>query len=180
MSEHETPNPESLNRDRLNKLTQQALAPGSLFGKDLELTEQDRQQFQVIADRADAALASHYEDPAWQEYERLAQEGGDKGVLTSFSYHQGLRVPTWCVDGGEGDDVAVKKVLIASPNSDDKRPGIEVPSRVFNLVHWTNTINSLRSYVRQSNDTVKGRSTKDLGDALHGLGVLLNGTPETE
>ncbi len=157
-----------LDRVRLGQITQKALEPGALFGRDFDLSDSDREQLQMVVTGAETNLAQGYLDPAWQEFESLMKEGDEKGVLMAFATHQGTNVPAWCIDGGEA--AVVKKVRL----NDGDRPAIEVPTRVFNLYHWTRTIESLKQFVTTSSKTLKGTSTKKLGSDLSNLSHLIH------
>jgi len=160
------PQPE-LDRALLNDVMSRALTPGTLFGRGLDLSERDREQFSVVVGLAENKLAPNYEDPEWQAFQALVQEGSDKGVLMSFASQEGSNVPSWCVNGGES--ATVKKIRLA----DSGTPAIEVPAKIFNLFHWQITTESLSKYITSSNDTLKGRMTKYLGQDLQQLSQLL-------
>src|SRR3989344_1141677 len=124
-----------LDTARLNAIMHTALEPGVLFGRGLDLTDADRDQFGRIVDIVESTLAPGYEDPAWKEYEALVEEGSAKGAILSLTTHEGTNVNTWCVDGGA--DAEVKK--IKRETEDGIQNGIQVPSRIFYLVHWHET-----------------------------------------
>jgi hypothetical protein len=71
-----------LDRDRMNELIRASSQTGVYFGRGLELTDYDRIQFSLIADAVDGVLEPEYNDPAWQSFQSLVDEGATKGVLT--------------------------------------------------------------------------------------------------
>lgn len=162
-----------LNPDILNDITRSALVRGALFGRGVDLTEQNRAQLLLVADRAGALLESQYEDPQWKRFEQLIDEGRRKGALTSFGFQPDTNVPPWCIDGGP--DAPVRKALTEAGTA-----AIEVPSSVFNLYHWTLTIRSLRSYATTSSETLFGRSAKGMGRDLYQLSHLLRWSSSDE
>ena len=123
-----------------------------------------------VAASAETILEPSYNDPDWAAFQALAQEGGDKGVLLSFTSHNGTNIPTWCVDGGQ--EAAVKKI-----RTDAGKAAIEVPSKVYNLFHWTNTVKAVNEYAAASNETLHGRAAKALGRDLQQLAHLI-GKPD--
>jgi len=163
-------------RDRLNELTVAARQPGALLGRDVQLTDEDRQRLVAIADTVDERIAPFYDDPRWIKMSELIEEGGRKGVLTSFSTHPNTNVDTWLIDGGEEADV--KKVL--RQTDEGERPAIEVPTGLFNAYHYRQTSKQLREFATKSDDTLKGRSAKKLGFALLQLGSYTRKTNKSD
>lgn len=163
---------EQADRDRLNELTLAARRPGALLGRDVQLSNEDRERFVAIADTVDERIAPIYDDPRWVKMNELIEEGTKKGVLFSFITHENTNVDTWLVDGG--DDAKVKKTLIHTDKGDT--PGIEVPTGIFNAYHWQNTSQQLRELATKSDDTLKGRSARSLGFALWQLGSFIQTT----
>lgn len=159
-----------LNRELIGDLAKRTSITGSCFGRDIVLTQGEREQVTLIADMAQVPLdtSAALLTKELTTYEALLQEGTEKGVLLSMVSHQNTRVPTFIVDGGEG--AVVKKVLRS-----DSRPGIQVPTQLFLLIHWQKTIDALNSYgIRGiTNETLNGRSTKDLATALNQIGHYL-------
>jgi len=166
----------ALDTVRLNELMQASLEPGVLFGRGVELTENDRNQFNQITANVEKVLDPMYQDADWQAFMALVDEGTKKGVLMSFAAHEGTSVPTWCVNGGE--DPAVKKIMRTSEGG--SAPGIQVPDKIFNLYHWKNTNETLKQYVARSNETLRGTSPKQLGQALKHLASFVKQTRASE
>lgn len=162
-----------LDRGALNALTSKALEPGVYFGRGLDLRDEDRTQLKLVAASAEAIIEPGYQDPAWNEFQKLVDEGDRKGVLISFTSHEGTKVPSWCVDGGE--EAAVKKI-----RTDSGRVAIQVPSRVFNQYHWTATIRSIKKYAGYSDELLRGQSTKVLGENLYQLSHLISAKPQED
>lgn len=165
-----------LDKKRLNELTRQALTPGTLFGKNIELTDHDKEQFKLIVSMAQTKLEPLYNDPDWQAFMKLVDEGDSKGVLLSMTSHEGSNIPTWCIDGG--DDPAVKKVLRTTEHG--TAAGIQVPSRVYNLYHWHNTVKALKDYTTRTEATLKGTSAKPLGQALQQLASFVKQSEQVQ
>lgn len=163
---------EQADRDRLNELTIAARRPGALLGRDVQLSDEDRQRFVAIADAVDERIAPIYEDADWIKMNQLIEEGIGKGVLQAYSTHRNTSVDTWLMDGGKGADV--KKVRHQTDNGE--KAGIEVPTGLFNAYHWQNTSQSLRELATKSDDTLKGRSARSLGFALWQLGSYIQTT----
>jgi len=161
-----------LDRAALNALTERAQEPQTYFGRGLELSDYDREQLAIVATTADKILEPSYSDPDWKAFEDLVKEGSDKGILRSFTTHKGTNIPTWCIDGG-------RKTTVKKIRTDADQVAIEVPSRIFNLYHWTNTVESIKNYAVSSNETLRGRDTKNLGRNLQQLAQLI-GKPDTE
>jgi len=165
-----------IDREKLNIITQKAFEPGVYFGKGLELTMQDRAQFELVLSKGEVMLETLYEDPDWKIFLNLVDEGSKKGVLMSFTNHKDTNVPTWCVDGGEKAEV---RKIRRTDGTGQSAPAIEVPTRIFNLYHWHNTLETLRGYATRSDEFLRGTSPKPLGQALYNL-VHLIGKTETE
>ncbi len=163
---------EQADRDRLNELTLAARRPGALLGRDVQLSDEDRQRFVAIADAVDERIAPIYEDPDWIKMNQLIEEGIGKGVLQAYATHQNTSVDTWLMDGGKGADV--KKVRRQTDIGE--KAGIEVPTGIFNAYHWQNTSQQLRELATKSDDTLKGRSARSLGFALWQLGSFIQTT----
>lgn len=157
-----------LDREALNAVMLAGSEPGVYFGKGLDLTPHDREQFQNVINKTEAALEPQYQDPDWIKFMELVAEGRAKGVLNALRYNEGTKIPAWCVDGGE--DPEVKKTLRLSPGGANGA-SIQVPRRIYNLFHWTQTIDDLKMYVTSSDETLKGRSpaslVKDLRHLAH-------------
>lgn len=166
-----------LDKARLNEVMRASLETGVYFGKGLELTNHDKEQFELIASKVEAILEPMYEDPDWQAFMKLVDEGNTKGVLMAFTVHEGTDVPTWCVDGGNDSDV--KKIIRRATDGSDA-PGIQVPRKVFNLYHWQNTVKGLRRYATFSNDGLKGTSTRYLGQTLKQLAGFVKKMEQNE
>ena len=161
------PNSPVLNRELISDLAKRTSITGACFGRDIVLTQGEREQVTLIADMAQVPLdtSAALLTKELTTYEALLQEGTEKGVLLSMVSHQNTRVPTFIVDGGES--AVVKKVL-----RDDARPGIQVPTQLFWLIHWKNTVAALKGYGTNgvSDETLCGRSTKSLATALTQIG----------
>ncbi len=167
-------NEKELDRQQLRELTQLASEPGKYFGRDVILTQELREQLLLATTQARKVLqpfvdSSHTQ---WQEYLRLSQEGSDKGILTSFTTHEGTSVPTWCIDGGEL--ARVEKTIV------DGSPKVKVPTHIFNLINWFNITESIENIAKLSDDIIKGRSTLQLGRALTQLSYLLEPEQQRE
>lgn len=158
-----------IDRDRLNFLTSRCLEGGVCFGRDVQLDAIDRKQFEAISQYMREVIRPQMETEEWGQFQALIEEGGEKGILLSFVAHEGTRVPTWCINGGP--DAETKKVLWGD-NHD--RPGIQVSERVYKTYDILNHIKSLEQYINSSDDTIKGRATKDLGEILLRLGQFVN------
>lgn len=161
-----------LDRIRLNELMQIANRPGVYFGKGLELTDYDREQFEFVASEVEAELAPKYEDPKWQAFVKLLEEGIAKGAIFSIDTHKGTKVPTWCIDGGEEQEI--KKVRLSTEHGE--KNGIQVPQEIFNLYHWRLTAQSLRGYITRSNESLSGTSPKELREILRHLAKFIKDT----
>lgn len=146
-------------RDVIGKTTGKNERDGGnvLFGKDFSLDESHREQLRVAIEVGEALLKKDKEKPEWEAFQRLLEEGNGKGILMDFNFP-----PKWLVDGGES--ATVKKV-----RTPDGRPGIEVPSRVFQVYKWDHIIGSVRQTEGYSHDTLKGMSAKPLGNRLEEL-----------
>ncbi len=165
-----------LDTARLNELVRASSEPGVYFGKGLELTDHDREQFDLIATKVETDLEPMYKDPSWEVFTNLADEGRTKGVLQSQTWHEGTTVPTWCVDGG--DDPTVKKIMRST--DDGPMPGIQVPHKVFNLYHWQLTADLLRVYITRSNEVLRGTAPAQLGHALRHLATFVKHTQQSQ
>lgn len=165
-----------LDTARLNELARISAQPGVYFGKGLDLTDDDRRQFDIVATRVEDILKPAYEHPAWKAFMELVDEGSARGILMSFSPHEGTEVPTWCVDGGE--DPEIKKVRRVTDGK--SAPGIQVPNNIFNLYHWHNTTESLRGYASRSNETLRGTSPKPLSQALRHMAVFVKSSQQNK
>jgi len=163
-----------LDTARLNDLVRMSSESGVYFGKGLELADNDREQFDLVASRVEAELEPMYKDPDWEAFMKLVDEGSGKGVLMSFTTHKGTNVPTWCVDGG--DDPAVKKIMRSTDK--DSVPGIQVPHKIFNLYHWQKTTEILRGYITRSNESLSGTSPRTLGQVLRSLAAFVKHTEQ--
>ncbi len=152
-----------IDRDVLRDLTQQATEPGALYGRDLQFTPQHREQLKLVTRKAEELLAPARETAEYIEYERLLKEGADKGVLMAFTTHEGTNVPMFVVNGGT--DATVKKVRIPYGNG-EPTPGIEVPEETFRVIDLTKTSGALAKLSQSSDETLKGRSAKSLGEDL--------------
>lgn len=163
--------PEELDRPRLNELIEESRRPGVYFGKGLELTDHDRHQFDLIATRVHAYLEPFYEQPDWKKFMALVREEDKKGALISFADHKNTNVPAWCVDGGE--NAVIEKILRQSEHGTAN--AIQVPSKLFKVYHWKNTVDKLEgNYRDKSNETIKGQSPRQLGNILKNLAVLVD------
>ncbi len=168
-----TPN-EDFDREQLRELTQSTSEPGKYFGKDVLLTNELRHQLDLVTQQAKKVLQPFIDQyhTQWQEYLRLTEEGKDKGVLLSMTSHEGTFVPTWCVDGGAL--AGVEKIRV------DGVPRVQVPTHIFNLINWLNITQSIEKVASLSNETIKGRSTSQLGLALTQMSYLLTTTQDTK
>jgi len=155
-----------LDRERLNALTTSASKVGACFGRDLTLSQADREQLLLVCAYTDQELAPYVASPEWQTFEALQQEGDQKGVLISFASHPGTNVPTWCIDGG--DAAKVRKI-----RADGGRAAIEVPTLIYNTFHWRLTSDLVRKCADSSDEMLRGGSTKYLGGDLRQLGRFL-------
>ena len=162
-----------LNRDALNTLTSKALEPQVYFGRNLDLSDDDRSQLGLVTSTAKAILAPGYTDQRWKDFQTLVQEGTEKGVLFSMTNHEGTNVPTWCVDGGKNS--VIKKI-----RNDTGKAAIQVPSGVFNLFNWDNTVKSVEAYVITSDEGLRGRSALALGKDLQRLAHLISDDKQQE
>lgn len=155
-------------RDELKSLTQESTQPGIYFGKGFDFTPEKRHLIEGVVQSATEKLQPFIEanQAEWDKLQALIQEGTDKGVLLSFANHAGTFVPTWCIDGGEG--VSVQKV-----RSGDDKPQIAVPTPVFRLFDWTQTVDALDKTVKASDETLKGRTADQVGIPLGRLSHLL-------
>ena len=165
-----------LDSEILNNIMHQALEPGVLFGEGLELTDQDREQLGLVIAKTEAILEPAYQDPRWQEFMSLVDEGNAKGVLMAFSSQGDTNVPSWCFDGGDG--AKVRKVIRKTESGE--KPGIEVPSGVFNVFHWHETANNLDRYINTSNETLRHTSSKHLGLDLEQLAWFVKQSNKTK
>lgn len=158
-------------RDQLRTMSREATQPGALFGRDFDFTPERRILALDVAEAARAKLQPHLDarQDEWDKFQALVKEGTDKGVLLSFTTHQGTFVPTWCIDGGP--DAQVHKV-----RSDDGKAQIAIPSELFGLFDWMQTIDGVEQIAASSDELLKGSQAQQLGAPIGRLSHLL--TPE--
>lgn len=97
------PNSPVLNRELISDLAKRTSITGACFGRDIVLTQDEREQVTLISDMAHVPLdtSAALLTKELTTYKALLQEGTEKGVLLSMVSHQNTRVPTFIVDGGE-------------------------------------------------------------------------------
>ncbi|MBD3311703.1 MAG: hypothetical protein GF349_04420 [Candidatus Magasanikbacteria bacterium] len=158
---------DKLDRGRLNRLLKELLTPGSLFGRDVNLSPQDRQQLLLVADLASQHLEPQFEDPDWKLFEKIKKQQADKGLLMSP-----LFPPSWLVDKGPYGKVELVEARIGTKKTKIQRIG--VPSHIFRLYVHKKQLDWLDDTARNATDKrLKGRTTKSLGEELMGLGEML-------
>jgi hypothetical protein len=162
---------EGLDRDLLRELTARALQPGSLFGRDLQLTEEYRAQLKLVVKKAREKIDPLKNDPAWDELIKLIQEGEEKGVLPVFGRNKDSYTPLWLKKGEA--DTQVKKIRF---DSDSKMiAGIEVPDRIYWLYHWNRVIDDIEETSGHSDEFLRGMATSFLGESLRQVAQLFKG-----
>ncbi|MBI2009300.1 hypothetical protein HYS84_02720 [Candidatus Saccharibacteria bacterium] len=165
-------NDTELDRVRLNEIIKTSMQPGVLFGRGLELSDDDREQLHRVVSVVGAKLEPHYEDPEWKRFMALVDEGVSKGVLISFVDQEGTNVPGWCINGG--DDPEIKKILRKTESGEV--PAIQVPQKIFDLYHWQRTVGGLDRYITTSNEGLKGTMARGLGEDLGHLAFYMKQT----
>jgi hypothetical protein len=149
-----------LDRDLLKQITTETSVAQIFYGKGFNLDGDKREQLKTVAQIVKNFLESKKQDERWKRLQELIKEGVAKGVLMSFVFP-----PAWLIDGGK--DVAVQKIKIT-----DGRPGIQVPSEIFNLYYWDRVADNLEAEAKTSDETLKGKSVAHLNDLLHKLSAF--------
>jgi hypothetical protein len=170
----ETTDSRQLNLVLLQQLTEVALRPDTQFGRDLNLTAEERDQLMTVVGKANEVLAPRYEDPTWKHFVGIT---GYESSSRTFDNHEGTRVPSWCIDNGP--NAAMHPV---SYYDQDARPlkGLSVPTHIFQLVHLTNTVRDLQAYAVDAHTIPFGYPAEDMGMAVRDLTQLLAVQPKTE
>ena len=143
-------------RDLLKKMTEETTGAQEVrYGREFNLDSDKREQLGIVTQIVKNSLESKKQDNRWKKLQELIEEGSAKGVLMAFTFP-----PAWLVDGGK--DAAVQKIKLA-----DGRPGIQVPSEIYNLYYWDTTINCLKeTVIEQSDNALRGRSARHLNKTL--------------
>jgi|GEM_PF-3190242 len=170
--EEEAKPTEALDASRLNEIIREAYKLGTCIGREILITDHDRDQFRLIASRINTLTEPLKASLDWQHFMDLVDEGGSKGILLSFAAHEGTNVDKWCIDGGP--DAKVKKVLRTDAQG-NKAAGIQVPTNLFELYNVDSSVRSLLEFTR-SDATLKGASARPLGMTLKILGRYMKKT----
>lgn len=146
----------------LESLAERAAERGSRFGKEFDLTSDDRERVQSLVDEVKTGLGSYEDDPQWQEAMAL-RSGIQVGAMDK---HEGTNVSKTFIDGGSDAEV---KLVVRDRQVDQHTgestdiPGIQVPSRIFNLLNTVNSIRDVEKTLKSSDSFMKGANANHFG-----------------
>lgn len=152
-----------VDRNVLGSMTEEASEQGALYGRGFELDVSRREQLEIITRATEILLDSDKNSPEWGELQRLIQEGGQKGVLSSLIRNED-GAPTWLVNGGK--ETSVRKTRIGEGKG---RSAISVPERLYRIYILDEDAQSVAGVAKTDSKTLYGRSPKTLATKLNRL-----------
>ncbi len=153
-------------RERLIEITKKCAERGALFGKDVNLGDEDKRQIEIVIQLVEEQINEAMKnDEEWKNFEKLENELTSKGIMTTDASY---------VDGGENVHVQQRK---GDKSKGESPIQIVVPSRVYNLRYYRNVVNGTRDhYLKPSAEAIRGQSVKGLRDNLRSLSYFIKET----
>ncbi|MBI2657199.1 hypothetical protein HYX08_00725 [Candidatus Woesearchaeota archaeon] len=137
----------------LQEIIKKCSVPGALFGKHVNLTDEEIRQVGLAASASEQIVKNHIDkEKDWEKFQQLRKQCADKGWLISFTFP-----PVWLVDGGE-TDVELKKI--------DKVYKIVVPSRVFKLYVLQYHVKNCKEFSTKPREFYYAKMARWIGESL--------------
>lgn len=164
----------NINATALDALAESFSRKGAAVGYDgIDFDPSILPEVESLAQAANEVVIPKYEDPEWEEYVSIIDDGRVKGVLMSGGYHPGTLVQTFVVQAPEG--TAVQKTRIPRLTSDGKDtsiPGVLVPPHIFRLIENVQCLVTVGNFLQRS-ERLKGVNPNNYGHAIKGLLTIL-------
>ena len=157
-------------RERLNEIAKKCAEKGALFGKDVNLDDEDKKQIEIVTKLVDEQINEAVkDDEEWKNFEKLQSKLVKEGImLVSACY----------VDGGENAQVHERR---GDKTKKEAPVQIVVPSRVYNAHYYKNVAQeTINLYVKPSNEAMRGQSVKGLRENLGRLKHFIKATRENK
>ncbi len=123
-----------------------------------ELGEKEREQLGLLVEIVKDGIEPNIKNEKWLEFQKIEEESRKRGELITLS-----SPPGWLVDGG-------KNAKVKKTKNEQGEVRIEVPSDIYNLYYWKDTVEKLKKeIIDQSDEMLKGRSTNSLNERLRNI-----------
>jgi len=154
-------------RERLNEITKKCSKMGANFGKEVNLTDEDKRQIEIVADLVEKQIDKSVEnDDDWKSFKKLEKELFSKGFIVGNG---------WLVDGGK--DASVQQRSGDYKNKRESPTQIVVPSKVFNAFHYKErVVEEIRRVYLGSAEQIRGQSARGLASDLEQLKYFIKQT----
>ncbi|MDP3882843.1 MAG: hypothetical protein Q8Q48_02190 [Candidatus Staskawiczbacteria bacterium] len=153
-------------RERLVEITKKCAKKGALFGKDVNLDDEDKRQIEIVSNLVEEQINEAMKnDEEWKNFKKLENELTSKGIMTTDASY---------VDGGENAHVQQRE---GDKSKGESPIQIVVPSRVYNSRFYRNVVSGTRdNYLKPSAEAIRGQSVKGLRDSLSSLSYFIRAT----
>jgi hypothetical protein len=156
-------------RERLIEITKKMAKRGALFGKDVNLDDEDKKQIEMVSQLVEEQINEAMKnDEEWKSFEKLESELVSRGIMLADASY---------VDGGENASAHQRE---GDQSKRESPIQIVIPSRVYNSRYYRDVVRGTRDgYLKPSAEAIRGQSVKGLRDNLSSLSHFIKETRES-